>query len=84
MHNHTVMIRAREETRDALREIADASGTTAIEALDRIVSDAREAGLLAALSSSLTTGADDIANETRELDAVAGDGLKPADDFADW
>jgi hypothetical protein len=78
------MIRAREETRDALREIAESNGTTAIEALDRIVSEAREATLLAALSSSLAKDAAEIAADARAMDSVAADGLNPNDDFSDW
>lgn len=84
MHSHTVMIRARAETRDALKEIAASKGSTAIDALDEIVAQAREASLLAALSTSLATDASAIAADTVALDAVAADGLNPDDDFSDW
>jgi hypothetical protein len=84
MHSHTVMIRARVETRDALKELAAESGSTAIDTLDALVSMAKEARLLAALSRSLTDDAEAIALDTKALDAVAADGLNPADDFSDW
>lgn len=84
MHSHTVMIRARAETRDALKELAALNGATSIDTLDLLVSEAREASLLAALASSLSTDAKAIAAETKALDAVAADGLSPNDDFSDW
>lgn len=84
MHSHTVMIRARAETRDALKELAASTGSTSIDTLDQLVSEAREASLLAALATSLSTDAEAIADETKALDSVATDGLNPNDDFSDW
>ncbi|MBJ7459326.1 MAG: hypothetical protein JHD02_09085 [Thermoleophilaceae bacterium] len=84
MHSHTVMIRARAETRDALKELAVSRGSTAIDTLDQLVAEAHESSLLAALATSLVADAKAIAADTRALDAVAADGLNPADDFSDW
>ncbi|MGK2878016.1 MAG: hypothetical protein ACSLFF_05515 [Solirubrobacterales bacterium] len=84
MRSHTVMIRARPETRDALKELAATNGSTAIETLDRIVAQAREANLLAELEDSLATDLETIALDTKSLDAVASDGLNPDDDFSGW
>lgn len=85
MHSHTVMIRARAETRDALKELAATNGSTAIETLDQIVAQARETSLLEAVSRSLTDDAEAIALDTAAFDdVVAADGLNAADDFSDW
>jgi len=84
MHSHTVMIRARAETRDALKELAASTGSTSIDTLDQLVTEAREAALLAALTNSLSADAEAIAAETKSLDSVLADGLNPNDDFSDW
>lgn len=79
------MIRARASTRDALRELAEAEGATLIEMLDRVVSDAREARLLAAVETTLSGHVHAIIVDTEAFDAELGsEGLNPSDDFSDW
>lgn len=79
------MIRARASTRDTLRELAEAEGATLIEMLDRVVSDAREERLLAAVEATLSDHVHAIAADTEAFDAELGsEGLNPSEDFSDW
>jgi hypothetical protein len=80
-----VMIRARASTRDILRELAEAEGVSLIDALERVVAQAKEQQLLAELTTTLDGHVHAVIDETVLLDAaVAGDGLDPDDDFSDW
>lgn len=79
-----VMIRARASTRDALRELADAEGTSLIEMLDRLVRAAHEQRVLAAVETTLGGHVHAIVLETEELDGLASDGLSLDEDFSRW
>jgi hypothetical protein len=85
MTEEAVMIRARASTRDALRELADAEKATLIEMLDRVVTQANEARLLAAVETTLSGHSHAIALETSTLDEELGaEGLDADEDFSDW
>lgn len=85
MSEEAVMIRARASTRDALRELADADNLSLIEALDRLVKNAREARLLIEVTTTLNDHVHAVVAETETFDAAAGaEGLDPDEDFSDW
>ncbi|MGE4425054.1 MAG: hypothetical protein AB7G37_01220 [Solirubrobacteraceae bacterium] len=76
----TVMVRARPETRDRLRELAKAQGTTAIELLERLVRDYQDRLLLDAIATLPPPSGD----ERTAWDQTLMDGLDPAEDFSSW
>jgi hypothetical protein len=85
MSTEAVMIRARVGTRDTLRELADRDGVSLIDALERVVEQAKEQQLLAELVVTLDGHAHAVIEQSAALDeVVAGDGLDPDDDFSDW
>jgi hypothetical protein len=70
MATDEVMIWAHKATRDRLRELAEAEGTSLVEMLDRLVRRAHEDRFLSAVATT--------------LGSAAADGLDPVDDFSGW
>ncbi len=82
--SETVMIRARRETRDKLRELSQEEGTTAVELLRRLVQEHEDAKLMAWFDKP---GAEAVAAVREDLgawDATLMDGLDSADEFSGW
>jgi len=74
------MVRARPETRDRLRTLAKAQGTTAIELLDRLVREYQDRLLLDAFETLPPAAGHDRA----AWDETLVDGLDPTEDFSSW
>ncbi len=80
----TVVIRARPETRDLLNHLAREDGTTAIDMLERLIRDAAEARLLAALATDLAAPSEGDREDSAAWDIALMDGLDPDEDFSTW
>ncbi len=85
----TVVIRARRTTRELLHELAHKRGTTVIDALEKLVSEASDAELLSAVTSDLscapsTAGRTPADAALAAWDATLADGLDPDEDFSSW
>ena len=80
----TVIIRARRETRDLLRDLAEVDGATAIDTLERVIREASEARLLKALTADLSSAPEHDEAELAEWDVTLEDGLDPDEDFSSW
>lgn len=88
----TVIIRARRETRDLLRELAEVDGATAIDTLERVIREASEALLLKALTADLSAAPERDEAEPAECDeaelaeweVTLEDGLDPNENFSSW
>ncbi|MGA2164178.1 MAG: toxin-antitoxin system protein [Solirubrobacteraceae bacterium] len=80
----TVIIRARRETRDLLRDLAEVDGATAIDTLERVIREASEARLLKALTADLSSAPERDEAELAEWDVTLEDGLDPDEDFSSW
>lgn len=80
----TVVLRARQETRGLLRELARADGATVIDTLDRLVKEAAEARLLGTVAADLSPTSDREQTDLASWDASLGDGLDPDEDFSGW
>jgi hypothetical protein len=82
----TVVLRARLETRSRLRELAREDGATVIDTLDRLVREAAETRLLAAVVADLSPapGREETELELASWDVSLGDGLDSGEDFSSW
>jgi hypothetical protein len=80
----TVVLRARLETRDLLRELAKENEATVIDTLDRLVREAAETRLLGAVVADLSSVPERDQTELASWDASLGDGLDPDEDFSSW
>jgi predicted DNA-binding protein len=80
----TVIIRARPETRDQLRDLAKEEGTTAIDTLERLIREAAEARLLTAVVTDLSFASEATEPELAAWDDSLMDGLHPGEDFSSW
>ncbi len=80
----TVMVRARPETRDLLAQLARQEEASAVDTLDRLVREAHERRLLAAVQQELTAHAAEVAADVATWDHTLQDGLDPGEDFAGW
>jgi hypothetical protein len=80
----TVIIRARPETRDLLRDLARVDGASAIDTLEHVVREAAEARLLKAVVADLSSTPSHTEAELAVWDATLADGLDPDEDFSAW
>lgn len=83
--SETVVIRTRRTTRAQLQDLAREDGTSAIDALDRLVREATETRLLRAVTDDLSSLPDPT--ETMDIaswDATLADGLDRGEDFSAW
>jgi hypothetical protein len=80
----TVIIRARRETRDLLRDLAQVDGATAIDTLERVIREASEVRLLKALISDLSSAPERGEAELAAWEVTLEDGLDPDEDFSSW
>jgi hypothetical protein len=80
----TVIIRARRETRDLLRGLAQVDGATAIDTLERVIREASEVRLLKALTADLSSAPERGEAELVGWEVTLGDGLDPDEDFSSW
>ncbi|MGH2853603.1 MAG: hypothetical protein ACRDLF_05360 [Solirubrobacteraceae bacterium] len=80
----TVIIRARRETRDLLRDLAKVDGETAIDTLEHVIREAAEMRLLKTLATDLSSVPERAEAESAAWDAALADGLDPDEDFSSW